>query len=188
MKNLRLNRRTVLRGLLGGAAVAVGLPALEIFLNASGTAYAGGDAFPKRFGIFFWGNGILPERWDPTRGRARVDALRAARAARRREATRHRRLRDEGLHRQHGARTARARWACSRAAPFATSDTSTFAVPSIDQVIANDDRRATRAFARSRSACSPGGESLSYNGPHSINPPETVARSRSSTASSAPAS
>ena len=41
MKRIKLSRRTVLRGLVGGAAVAIGLPALEIFLNANGTAYAG---------------------------------------------------------------------------------------------------------------------------------------------------
>ena len=56
----------MLRGVFGGAAVAIGLPALEIFLNANGTAYAAGDALPKRFGIFFWGNGMLPDRWIPT--------------------------------------------------------------------------------------------------------------------------
>src|SRR4051812_11785900 len=60
-----LHRRTVLRGLLGGAAVTIGLPALEIFLNDGATAYADGEPFPRRFGIFFWGNGILPNRWIP---------------------------------------------------------------------------------------------------------------------------
>ena len=63
-----LHRRTILRGLLGGAVVAIGLPPLERFLNSNGTAYAAGgdDGFPKRFGLFFWGNGILPDRWTPT--------------------------------------------------------------------------------------------------------------------------
>lgn len=61
----RFGRRSVLRGLLGGAAVGVSLPALQIFLNESGTAYADGAAFPKRFGVFFWGNGVLPWRWVP---------------------------------------------------------------------------------------------------------------------------
>ena len=65
MKRTKLSRRTMLRGICGGAAVAIGLPALEIFLNGNGTAYAAGDALPKRFGIFFWGNGVLPDRWVP---------------------------------------------------------------------------------------------------------------------------
>ncbi len=61
-----LSRRTLLRGLVGGAAVSVALPPLEAFLNTSGTAYANGTPFPKRFGIFFWGNGVIPDRWTPT--------------------------------------------------------------------------------------------------------------------------
>jgi hypothetical protein len=61
-----LDRRTVLRGMLGGAVVSIALPPLEAMLNANGTAYAGGGAFPKRFGVFFWGNGVLPDRWVPT--------------------------------------------------------------------------------------------------------------------------
>ena len=35
---MKINRRTLLRGMLGGAAVTVGLPALECFLNTNGTA------------------------------------------------------------------------------------------------------------------------------------------------------
>lgn len=51
-----LSRRTLLRGILGGAAVSVALPPLEAM--ACGT-------LPKRFGLFFWGNGNLPDRWKP---------------------------------------------------------------------------------------------------------------------------
>ena len=61
----KLDRRTVLRGLLGGVAVGVALPALEVFLNDNGNAYASGEGFPKRFGLFFWGNGNVPDRWLP---------------------------------------------------------------------------------------------------------------------------
>ena len=65
-----INRRTILRGFFGGALVHVALPPLEMFMNSHGTAYAeegaGGEGFPKRFGIFFWGNGMLPDRWVPT--------------------------------------------------------------------------------------------------------------------------
>ncbi len=60
-----LDRRTVLKGVLGGAAVSIALPPLEAMMNGNGTAYAGGAAFPKRFGVYFWGNGVLPERWTP---------------------------------------------------------------------------------------------------------------------------
>ena len=66
MSQNKLSRRTMLRGMLGGAAIGIGLPMLEIFMNDHGTALADGDAFPKRFGIFFWGNGMLPPKWNPT--------------------------------------------------------------------------------------------------------------------------
>ena len=65
----RLSRRTLLKGLLGGAVVSVGLPPLERFMNVNGSAYAdegdGPSGFPSRFGLVFWGNGVIPERWVP---------------------------------------------------------------------------------------------------------------------------
>ena len=61
-----LHRRTFLRGLLGGAALSIALPPLEIFFDANGTALAADGSFPNRFGLFFWGNGVQPERWVPT--------------------------------------------------------------------------------------------------------------------------
>jgi hypothetical protein len=63
-----LSRRTVLRGaLLGGASVALPLPRLCGMLNENGTAYADGTSLPVRFGFWFFGNGIIPERWVPAR-------------------------------------------------------------------------------------------------------------------------
>src|SRR5260221_1261927 len=63
-----IHRRTVLRGVLaGGASVAVPLPRLLGMLNGNGTAYAQGAPLPVRFGIWFFGNGIIPERWVPAR-------------------------------------------------------------------------------------------------------------------------
>ncbi len=61
-----LNRRTLLKGMLGAAAISVALPPLEAMMNANGTAYAGGTAFPKRFGVWFWGNGVVPDQWPPS--------------------------------------------------------------------------------------------------------------------------
>jgi hypothetical protein len=59
-------RRTFLRGVLaGGVTVAVPLPRLSGMLNGNGTAYAGGQALPVRFGTWFFGNGIIPDRWVP---------------------------------------------------------------------------------------------------------------------------
>lgn len=65
MSRFPLDRRTVLKGMLGGFAVSIALPPLEAFFNRNGTAYANGSAFPTRFGIWFWGNGVLPDRWVP---------------------------------------------------------------------------------------------------------------------------
>ncbi|HVY28992.1 MAG TPA: DUF1552 domain-containing protein [Polyangiaceae bacterium] len=53
-----LSRRRVLRGMLRGSAVALGLPLFESMLNESGTALAAGSALPVRYGLFFWGNGL----------------------------------------------------------------------------------------------------------------------------------
>ena len=62
----KISRRTVLRGLLGGTAVTVGLPVLECFLNTNGTAYAAtGAPLPPCFGTWFWGLGLTPNLWEP---------------------------------------------------------------------------------------------------------------------------
>ena len=66
----KLNRRTMLRGVLGGAAVSMGLPFLDCFLNTNGTALADAvgpsQRLPLRFGTWIWGCGYIPERWVPT--------------------------------------------------------------------------------------------------------------------------
>jgi hypothetical protein len=58
-----LPRRTFLRGLAG---IAIALPALEQMLNGNGDALAQGQPLPKRFGVFFWGNGVRLDRWNPS--------------------------------------------------------------------------------------------------------------------------
>lgn len=62
-----LPRRTFLRGILvGGGTVAVGLPLLDVMLDGNGTAFADGHELPTRFGVWFFGNGIRPELWNPS--------------------------------------------------------------------------------------------------------------------------
>jgi len=58
MKSSSINRRSVLRGMLGGGAVTVALPLLDCLLNNNGTAYADGAPLPVRFGTWFWGMGM----------------------------------------------------------------------------------------------------------------------------------
>jgi len=62
-----LARRSVLRGLLGGGAVSVALPFLEYMLNDNGSALASGKPMPVRFGTWFWGCGMNPQRWNPNK-------------------------------------------------------------------------------------------------------------------------
>ena len=66
-KRRGLARRTFLRGALAsGAAVALGMPLLDAMTNLGGTAHAGGEEFPLRFALWFWGNGTHPGSWAPT--------------------------------------------------------------------------------------------------------------------------
>jgi hypothetical protein len=53
-----VTRRRVLRGMLNGVAVTVGLPLLDCFLNDHGTALANGAPLPLRFGTWSWGCGM----------------------------------------------------------------------------------------------------------------------------------
>lgn len=172
MKRTKLSRRTMLRGMLGGAAVAIGLPALEIFLNTNGTAYAGGDALPKRFGIFFWGNGTLPDFWVPkgtgpiwepsptlaplAEVKDNVSVITGMKVY-------------TGNTVPHFSGSA---GILSGAAPLNNgTELQTFTQPSIDQVIAEAVGQDTR-FRSLEFAVQPGGRSLSYSAPHSVNPPE----------------
>ncbi|AKF09705.1 DUF1552 domain-containing protein [Sandaracinus amylolyticus] len=72
---MRLSRRAMLRGALGGAVCTMGLPLLDAMLDGHGTAHADGTALPKRFAVFFWANGLpwhgahghgRPDHWTPS--------------------------------------------------------------------------------------------------------------------------
>ena len=70
--SLPIDRRSFLRGMLNGAAVCVGLPFLDRFLNGNGTAFADGARLPVRFGSYFWGLGLTDTptggtRWVPSK-------------------------------------------------------------------------------------------------------------------------
>src|SRR5690349_8628631 len=167
----RLSRRTMLRGMMGGTAIAIGLPALEIFLNGNGTAYAGGDALPKRFGIFFWGNGMLPDRWVPA-GSGPTWSLSPTLAPL--SAVKNDVSVISGMKVYTGNSVPHGSGPVGMlsGAPFAPNEVETFAEPTIDQVIAGAVGQDTR-FKSLEIAAEPGGRSLSFNGPHSNNPPES---------------
>ena len=67
----RFNRRSLLKGVLsGGTAVCLGLPTLDMWMNAHGETLANGQALPVRFGTYFWGLGLTDtpaggSRWVP---------------------------------------------------------------------------------------------------------------------------
>lgn len=65
MRRNVLSRRTLLRGMLGGAMTAVALPTLEAMLNTHGTALADGNPLPQRLITWFFGNGVRLNRWVP---------------------------------------------------------------------------------------------------------------------------
>lgn len=65
MSRKRITRRRFLRGMVGGAVATLGLPLLEVHMGTHGVALADGSPFPKRFGLFFWGNGVVPQAWVP---------------------------------------------------------------------------------------------------------------------------
>ena len=56
-----LSRRTILRAFAGGAAVHVALPWLEAMTPAARAA----PPPPRRFGVWFFGNGVRREHWIP---------------------------------------------------------------------------------------------------------------------------
>ena len=59
-------RRRILRGVVAGSAVTVGLPILDCLLNTNGTAFAAtGAPLPTRFATWFWGLGLGEADWRP---------------------------------------------------------------------------------------------------------------------------
>ncbi|MFV8749761.1 DUF1552 domain-containing protein [Nannocystaceae bacterium ST9] len=61
-----LERRTFLRGLVGGSLASIALPPLDAMMNLTQTAFADGTDMPVRYVSWFWGNGIVPDKWEPT--------------------------------------------------------------------------------------------------------------------------
>ena len=171
---MKLSRRSVLRGLLGGAAVSIALPPLEAMMNSNGTAWADGSAFPTRFGLWVWANGVTPSRFVPSssgEGASWELSEQLAPLA----AVKHRLAVPSGFE-------ARAVNSIPHLSGFGALLTgkaqigeegaNTFAGPTIDQIIAAQIGGATPY--RSIEAGAWFTNALSYNGPYNPNPPETV--------------
>ena len=96
-----LDRRTLLRGMLQGSAVMIGLPLLECFLDSTGTAYAAtGAALPPCFGTT--GRSVCPDHWMPRRPAAvRVEHLRPRRSQSKINLQRHAGLLDGKVNQNH---------------------------------------------------------------------------------------
>lgn len=180
----RFNRRQVLRGLFGGAAVSVALPLLDGMLSTSGQALADGAPLPKRFGIFFWGNGVRLAKWNPTTtgaGFALSEALQPLKNVKEYLGVVSGMSIKTGNERGHHAGCV----GILSGAPMIPQDpmgapfASTFSSRSIDQIIAAEIGKTTRykslELAVSRSVVTGEGTTLRYvshNGPDSANPPE----------------
>ncbi|MEM1031405.1 MAG: DUF1552 domain-containing protein [Myxococcota bacterium] len=60
-----LARRALLRGSAAGLSCAIGLPLLEAMLDRHGEALADGSALPQRWITWFFGNGVILNRFVP---------------------------------------------------------------------------------------------------------------------------
>ena len=184
MSKFRLSRRAVLRGLVGGTVTALALPPLEAMFNQHGDALASGESIPKRFGVFFWGNGVRLARWTPSQtgaGWTPSEALAPLSA-----------VKDyvsvlSGMNVKIPARRGHHNGAASLLSgipfieenPGAAAYASTFGGPSIDQIAAEAIGQSTRfrsleVGVSKRVSTSEGTtlQFLSHNGPNNTNPPE----------------
>jgi hypothetical protein len=179
----RVGRRAVLRGLAYGGAISVGLPVLECMLDSSGKALADGTPLPKRFGVFFWGNGVRMTKYLPATAGAYTMTESLAPLMN---------VKDyvsiisgydikTGNERGHHAGCV----GILSGAPMVSQDpkgapyASTFSAPSIDQVVAASVGMTTRfkslEVGISKSVTTGEGTTLRYlshNGPDNPNPPE----------------
>jgi hypothetical protein len=183
MTKFRVARRTLLRGIAYGGAIGVGLPVLESMLDTHGKAYADGTPLPKRFGVFFWGNGVRLAHYMPaTVGDYELsDALKPLANVKDYVSVASGFDIKTGNERGHHAGCV----GILSGAPMISQDpkgasyASTFSAPSIDQVVAAAIGQSTRfrslEVGVSKNVTTSEGTTLRYlshNGPDNPNPPE----------------
>ena len=183
MSKFNLSRRTLVRGLVGGAAIGLALPPLEAMFDSNGVAYAGGVPVPKRFGFFYWGNGVKGDRWTPGSlgaGYPLTNALEPLAGVRDYVSVVSGMRIQTGNERGHHAGTV----GILSGAPMVPQDpmgagyASTFSAPSIDQVVASAVGDGTRfrslEVGVDRRVVTGEGTTLRYlshNGPDNVNAP-----------------
>lgn len=181
-----LSRRTMVRGMVGGAVLGLALPPLEAMFDSNGVALAGGEAVPRRFGFFYWGNGVKGDRWTPGAtgaGYPLTNALEPLSGVRDYVSVVSGMNIRTGNERGHHAGTV----GILSGAPMIPQDpmgagyASTFSGPSIDQVIATAVGTGTRfrslEVGVDRRVVTGEGTTLRYlshNGPDNVNPPSYV--------------
>jgi hypothetical protein len=151
--------------------VTVGLPLLDIFLDGNGVALADGGALPRRFGLFWWGNGMLPDRWTPIGEGAdwalSDQLLPLAPIKDKLTVVTGTEVRVPNII----PHTSGSCGFLAGQAPLGEEGDDTFSAPTIDQVIAAAIGGETR-FRSLQTAADPGRDGVSWNGPYSENPPE----------------
>ena len=175
MSRYKLSRRLLLRGLLGGSAVAIGLPALEAFLSSNGDALADGSGFPSRFAWWFFGNGVHTGSWVPAgngpewelspqlaplaKVKSEVSVVSGLRV-------------DLPNAIPHGSGPAGVLYGGPLLSVGDSFDSSVFGGPTLDQVVAQAYGDATR-FRSLEAGVERTTATLSYSAPGAANPPET---------------
>jgi hypothetical protein len=164
-----LSRRTILKGVLGGSAVTIGLPLLEAMLPR--VARANDDAVARRFVLFFWGNGNRPDLWTPI-GEGEDFTLSETLSPL-----------DDLIHKltvvsglavkipNELPHTSGLAGVLSARRTQAVGTDNTLGGPTIDQILAQEIGGST--LYRSLQTAATDVVGVSYNGPNSVNPPET---------------
>ncbi len=168
---MKIDRRTLLKGVLGSGVVTIGLPMLEVFMNTNGTALAQGEGFAPRFGLFFWGNGTLPDKWVPS---GEGDTWQLSEQMQPLAAVQDRLTVVSGTELKVPnliPHTSGASGILAGAPLIMNGESSTFGGPTLDVLIANEIGNDTR-FRSIEYGAAPGG-GRSFNGPNSQNPAES---------------
>lgn len=178
MRSPKIDRRTMLRGMLGAGVVSIGLPALELIYDppytASRARACGATPFPRRLGWWFWGNGVLPAHWVPTtEGESyELPPLLVPLAALRSKFSVLSNLAVRTPNTDpHGSGPA-GLFAGGNLTPQTdgVARTGTFVGPSFDQIVANEIGHLTR-FSSLEVGVQRSSGGLSYSGPNQVRPP-----------------